>query len=77
MLLGIFTGLFVFLTCTIAFSIGFKFGKAIKEGREPKFEPTVLLKEVVGINKVEDKETVSWDEGFRNLMAYDGDPINK
>lgn len=74
---GLFVGFFTFFACVIAFSIGFRFGKAIRDGKEPKLEVISKINNIINPEENENENEESWDAGFRNLMSYDGDPNTK
>ena len=73
-------GILVFLTCIVAFSVGFKFGHAVREDKQPKLEPIKAVTETVQkvVDKAEaKKEGNSLDEALRSMLMYDGDPQAK
>ena len=77
MYIGIFAGMFTFFACVVGFSVGFRFGKAIADGKEPTVEVIDKIADFVQPKKDEKESDDSWDAGFRNLMSYDGDPKTK
>jgi hypothetical protein len=73
-------GILVFLACVVAFSVGFKFGHAVREDKQPKLEPIKAVTETVQkvVDKAEaKKEENSLDDALRSMLMYDGDPQAK
>ena len=72
----IFLGGLMFIMCCVSFSIGFKFGKAVREDRQPKLEPVKTVAETVsGIKEQAEQKKASSDfaDAFKNVMMYEGE----
>lgn len=59
-------GVLIFAACVGAFSIGFKFGHSVKDGVQPEIKPNLFVKDE------KPGEPNEWEEGYRNIMGFDG-----
>lgn len=65
---GFVVGICVFCACVASFSIGFRFGHSVKNGEQPKIE----LPKVEMPKKKAGPPVNEWEEGFKNIMSFDG-----
>lgn len=76
----IILGALMFFICCISFSVGFKFGKAVREDRQPKIEPIKAVTETVSVIKERSegkKASSDFADAFKNVMMYDGELDSK